>query len=411
MVSPHDKEVLQTLAHKMAEIAALPVHKKTIDLWKKHNSLQQSRPMIWMREIPWHELGPDLECVCEDELCRFQENRLRRVLYQWKHMRVDMVVEPVIACPIAIESSGFGVKTHSVYSESGGSADYESIIKEESDIDKISYAHISVDKEETERRMEQSLKIFDGIIQVKKRGYAGLWQAPWDILVTWWGIEELYIDMYTRPELVHKGMRRMMDVTLDRLDQIEKLNLLDLNNNHRGEIGSGGIGWTDELPGPDFDPEHIRAHNLWGTSAAQIFSEVSPEMHEEFATKYEAEWLKRFGLACYGCCEPLHLKVDRLRRHIPNLRRISMSPYVDIDKGAEAIGSDFIYSYKPNPNIFAFDKWDADLARSLIRDVFERTKGCNIELTAKDITTCKNEPHRLWEWAQIAIEEAEAWAQ
>ena len=58
---------------------------------------------------------------------------------------------------------------------------------------------------------------------------------------------------------------------------------------------------------------------------AQIFASVSPGMHWEFELEYAVEWYRRFGLNYYGCCEPLHDRLDYISR-IPNLRKISMSP-------------------------------------------------------------------------------------
>ena len=57
-------------------------------------------------------------------------------------------------------------------------------------------------------------------------------------------------------------------------------------------------------------------------------------MHEEFALHYEKKWLERFGLVTYGCCEQLHEKVDILSK-IPNLRKISMSCWIDVDRAVE----------------------------------------------------------------------------
>ncbi|MEM3841065.1 MAG: hypothetical protein QW090_08025 [Candidatus Bathyarchaeia archaeon] len=71
---------------------------------------------------------------------------------------------------------------------------------------------------------------------------------------------------------------------------------------------------------------------LWGVGATHVFSAVSPAMHEEFALKHEKRWYEKWGLNYYGCCEPLHHKVEVLRRNIPRLRRISMSPFIDFDK-------------------------------------------------------------------------------
>ena len=42
-----------------------------------------------------------------------------------------------------------------------------------------------------------------------------------------------------------------------------------------------------------------------------------------------------------------------------------------------------------------------------LRDVLEKTRGCNVEIILKDISTVRHEPKRLWEWSQIAAEEAQ----
>jgi len=111
------------------------------------------------------------------------------------------------------------------------------------------------------------------------------------------------MDLHDRPELVHKAIDKLVNAYLSVLDQFEEQNLLTLNNAfHR--VGSGGLGYTDELPQPDYDPAHVRAKDLWGSGAAQIFSDVSPRMHWEFSLQYELRWMSRFGLTYYGCCDP-----------------------------------------------------------------------------------------------------------
>ena len=132
-------------------------------------------------------------------------------------------------------------------------------------------------------------------------------------------------------------------------------------------------------------------------------------MHDEFCLQYELRWLERFGLNCYGCCEPLHNKIGILKK-IPRLRRISMSKWIDIDKAAELLGRDYIFSYKPNPAVFAWDTWDPELAREDLRNALERTKGCVVELIMKDISTSRHDPPRLWEWCELAVEMAEEYA-
>ena len=127
-------------------------------------------------------------------------------------------------------------------------------------------------------------------------------------------------------------------------------------------------------------------------------------MHQEFELDYAVKWYSRFGLAYYGCCDQLHHKIDLLRQ-IPNLRKISMSPLADVEKGAEQIGGDFVFSRKPNPAVFVTDSWEPDYIERDIRETVEQCDryGCPVEIIMKDISTVRYRPDRLWEWGDIAM--------
>ncbi len=283
--------------------------------------------------------------------------------------------------------------------------DFVPVIKSEADIEKMQMPVITADWKATERNYQMACELLDGVMSVQKRGVPHMWFAPWDDLIRWWGITELYTDMVDRPAFVHRGIACMVDAHLARLDQLQAQGLLSVSDgNHR--VGSGGLGITDLLPQPDYDGMHARPIDQWGTATGQIFSGASPAMHDEFCLQHEMRWLERFGLNCYGCCEPLHHKIGILKK-IPRLRRISMSTWVNVEKAVEAIGQDYIFSYKPNPSVVAWDTWDAEQARKDLRRVLEKTKGCVVELILKDITTCRHEPRRIWEWCELAIQEAE----
>ena len=172
-----------------------------------------------------------------------------------------------------------------------------------------------------------------------------------------------------------------------------------------------GLGYTDELPRPDFDPTHVRAKDLWGHGAAQIFSDVSPRMRWELALQYELRWMTRFGLTYYGCCDPLHRKMRMLER-IPNLRKVSMSPWINVDEAVAAVGNRYVFSYKPSPAVLAEDVWHVDKARHELETVLTKAKahGCVVEVILKDISTVRYQPQRVWEWARMAVEVAERYA-
>ncbi|MGQ9555807.1 MAG: hypothetical protein ACUVWR_17040 [Anaerolineae bacterium] len=402
-----DRDVLRRLGARIAEIADLPVQREKADLWRRLNRLERVKPPVWINEICWNEMGDELALECEDEFCRTYEMQLRQILYQWQHLPADMVVDGSVVCPLVIHDSGYGiVGQETVPDHEFGARDYIPIIKTEADIERIKTPEIWVDRQATQRNHERLRGIFAGILPVVEIGAQCTWFAPWDRLVCYWGTTELMVDMVDRPELVERGIERMVEAELGRLDQLVAQNALSLNNNNV-RVGSGGLGFSDELPQPDFDGVHARPIDMWSSATPQIFSEVSPAMHERFALRYERRWLERFGLNCYGCCEPLHKKIPMLAAQVPRLRRISISPRANVEEAAAAIEDKFIFSYKPNPSILAEEAWSPEGARQVLREALEKTRGCVVEVIMKDISTVRRQPQRLWEWAQIASEVTE----
>jgi hypothetical protein len=351
-------------------------------------------------------VNDELTCVCEDEYLRQVEGDLRRKLYQWRHMRGDMVLDrfygvPVCATPVGCYAD-YGIKSQEEHAECNS---FESILESEEDIQQITCPEVSVDWDETNRRLAKVNEIFGDLLPAEIHRIPHKWATPWDVMIRWYGIEKLYMDMFDRPEYIHKLLTRFMKIQHEILDKQEAQGVLDPGNgNYR--VGSGGLGITSDLP-PVPAGAHATAANMWGCGNAQIFSEVSPEMHWEFSLQYEKPYMERHGLTYYGCCEPLHKKMDILKR-INNLRKISMSPWIDIDEAVEGVQQEYVFSFKPNPAMLAGESWNPEVVRSYLQEVLKKTDGCHVELILKDIHTVKGEPHRLWEWESIAMDLLEA---
>ncbi len=409
-IPDEDIHILRDLAEKVAAVAALPEQQERKELWRKVNGLDKPRPAVLIRmdEVPWHEMDVDGEMKLRttNPFSQLHEKELRQILYHSEHMACDMVVEPILYSLIAVADTGCGIETEEdllPQSEEGAvfSHHYKPQIRDEKDLDKIQAPQVTHLEDITEGIYELRSEIFGGILEVKKRGVNQGFFFPWDELVTWWGPEQALMDLVEKPELVHEAMERLTRAYLSRVDQWEELNLLTLDEGHY-YTGSGGLPYTDELPGPNVDSsEHVKTDNLWGYSTAQIFTAVSPTMHEEFSLRYEKRLLERFGLNYYGCCEALHHKVHLLRS-IPNLRKVSMSPWADIEKGVEAIGEDYVLSIKPSPAVFA-RAWNPDRVRKELEQIVEKTRGCSVEIIMKDISTVSCKPERLREWANLAM--------
>jgi len=404
-----DRSILRRLADQQAAIASLPIHTEKILEWKRLNSNVLGRPLVWINEIPWHEMDVDgeLELQTTDPFCQQVEKTLRQTLYQWNHMPADMVVEAKFYAPLVIHDSGFGISEDSdmVITDQRSdivSRDFHSQISSEKDLEKINFPVVSHDEEASERNFQFLVEAFGDILTIEKVGIVHSWFASWDELIQWWGVEKAMMDLALRPNLVHQAMDRLVNGYLSRLQQWKKLNLLSVTDgNYR--VGSGGLGYTNELPQPEFNSRQVRTNDQWGSGVAQIFSGVSPKMHEEFALQYEKRWMEHFGLNYYGCCDALHNKIDILKT-IPNLRKVSMSPWANVEKMVENSNRKYVLSYKPNPAIFAVDHWDPNEPRKNLLETLEKAKGCVVEVIMKDISTVRYQPQRLWEWSRGTME-------
>ena len=406
IVGGKDRDILRDLSSKVAEIAALPVQRETIGLWKALNDLKPIRPMVMIDQVPWHEMDVDGELALqtEDDFCRGVETDLRRTLYSWRHMRADMVVEPVVDVPKVIRGADFGIEMIEKRATIDPKNDvvghyYIDQLKTEEDLAKIQMPQVILDEGATAQVEEKAHALFDGILAVRMQGRFPVF-AMWDDIVTWRGAENVLWDLADRPEFTHQIVSRFTEAQLSLLDQLEEQGLLGFGQRTIHCAGAH----TDELPAPGFDPRHPRAMDLWTYGMAQIFSAVSPAMHQEFELDYAVRWHARFGLVYYGCCEPLDDKMDIVSK-IPNVRKISMSPWVDVEKSAEQIGKNFVFSRKPSPALLATDPWGPDAVERDLRDTLQRCTrhGCPVEFILKDISTVRYEPHRLWEWADVAM--------
>jgi hypothetical protein len=304
----------------------------------------------------------------------------------------------------AIGNTGFGVTVKeeiAVTDPTSGVVGhkFENLFQTDADLEKIRMPEISHDSEETERRLAVAHELFDGLLEVRFLG-ADPYLSLWDPLATWMGVEGALYTVVDRPDFMHRLLARMTDGYMGMLDQLEEQGLLC---EPQALIHCTGA-WTDELPAPGYDPQKPRTKDLWMFGLAQMLSTVSPDMFKEFEVDYTARICERFGLVYYGCCDPLDGKMAEVRM-LPNVRKVSMSPWADAERGAAEIGGEFVYSCKPNPALLAMDRFHPDQVRAELTKTREACEkhGCPLEYILKDISTVGYEPERLFEWARIAM--------
>jgi hypothetical protein len=403
-VSRTEQDVLRRLAEKVRALSERPQEREKRDLWYKHNDLVPVRPLIFCDpEEGWCEIITEDQMHCHGDLARRWEMTLRKEIFWGESMGDDRVIEPTFDVAHVYTESDWGMHETKIQGENRGSYCWESPLKSYDQLHTLRFPVIVVDPDSSELLLQTARDTLGDILQVRQR-------TKW-----WWslgmterfvylrGLGQMMMDVYDHPDEVKRFMAFLRDGNLAKLDFLQQNGLLAPNHDNV-YVGSGGFGYTKQLPKPGYDGTHVGTSDMWGFSESQETTGISPAMFGEFVYAYQRPLLERFGLNCYGCCEPLHGRW-RYIKDTPNLRRVSVSAWADRERMAEYLQDQFIYSFKPNPAYLAVPELMADAARAELRQVIEAAKDCHLEIIMKDNHTLGGNPHNAVEWCRMAREE------
>lgn len=404
-INYEDKKILKELSHRVKYLSRRKIEEKRRKLWYDHNELNNTRPLIFCDpENGWNEIITDEDLECEGKLAKDWEMRLRKEIFWAEEMGDDRVTEPIFDLNYVHHETDWGMSEDKIGGEAGGSYTWDPPLKDYAeDFEKLQFPEIEIDEKATERLYNLAEDILGDYLQVRIKG--SFW---WTLGMTWTainlrGMEQFMLDIYENPDYLHRLMAFLRDGHLAKLDYLEKKGYLDLNNDGT-YVGSGGFGYTNELPKDDFDGK-VRTLDMWGFAESQETTCVSPEKFQEFVFEYQLSILERFGLNCYGCCEPLDQRWHIIKK-IPRLRRVSVSPWADKREMAENLEDNYIYSWKPMPTDLAVPEIDEGKIRSDMRNTLQKIKDCQVEIIMKDNHTIGNNPENVKRWCRIAQEEA-----
>ena len=331
---------------------------------------------------------------------------LRKEIFWGDEMGDDKPVEPAFVIPYTVSPDDWGMAPVYHRTDSQGSCVWDAPIRD--------YRHRSEEaaRAAVRHRLGNDQQFaragprrFGKILSVELRG---IWW--WSLGVTLpaaalRGLQNILCDFVDHPDELKELLAILSAGLMEKLDYLEANNLLTLNNDGT-YVGSGGFGFTDELPQRDF-AGRVRCADLWGFTESQETVGVSPAMYREFIFPCEKPLMDRFGLNCYGCCEPLHHRWPVVKQH-PRLRRVSCSPWADLAKMAENLDGKYVLSLKPNPAAIASPVIDEQAVRQSLRKAVQLTQGCNVEIIMKDNHTIGNRPENVVRWCRIAKEEINA---
>jgi hypothetical protein len=402
MITLHDRAILRDLARQVVDIADLPIQEERRGMWQRHHRLERVRPMILVfPEGSWRELLPEAAMTCEAEETRRIEWELRRRIYHHQHIHDDLPIEKRWWVRQRIQTTGWGLEAkHIASTQALGSWAFDPVIKALSDLAKLTYPQVQYDPKGSEQDLEAMQALFGDLLDVRSVGVSHISFHLMSLYTGLRGLEQVMWDMFDEPAMLHDAMSILEEGHHRLVQQYVDRNLLALNNNETYH-SSGGVGYTTELPQADFQGT-VRPGDMWSSAEAQEMAQVSPEMHAEFILPYEKRLLAPFGLNGYGCCEDLAAKLDDVLT-IPNLRRVSISPFADVDRCAAKLGKRAIFSWKPHP-AHLVGAFSPEQIRSYVQHTIDVTRDCVVEMILKDTHTCENHPERFTAWTDIAQE-------
>lgn len=406
MITAKEKELLRELARKYRTLADLPVNAERRERMRRINDLTTGlRPGVWIHEIPWHEMDIDgeLRLVCEDSFAKSMEWFFRTALYRIKYIEADTVLEPYYPINKSYNSTGNGIEVeeHIVKTDNNNgivSHSYHDKLETEEQLAQLKTPILTAYPDVDAKNVEMAQDILGDILPVKLKGHQ-IYYAPWDQIPRLRGVEPILIDMFDRPEFLHKIIGAYTEHQMSVMTQMEELGLLE---NELQELHCTPA-YTNDLP--KLEPDgRVRLKNVWFRSMAQMFNTISPAMHEEFDLQYMRPLAQRCGMVYYGCCEPLDNKIEILRS-VPNLRKLGVSPWSKLEVSADQMRSDYVFARKPNPAFVAGD-FDAATVRKEITETVEicLKYNCPYEFVLKDISTVSYKPQNLIEWNRTVNE-------
>ena len=409
-----ERDYLRGLAARQAEIAALPVMDERRQRWYDLNDGRSGvRPPVVIETWTFdRDFLPDRVLRCTSEAGRGIERQLLRHLRNYDLVDDDKVTPDTfdIGWSVAIDEFGVKIGRETVVDAEGVETGYRfhHPLKDLTrDLALLQPAVCHVDRERTFDWQGFLMELLGDWLPVRIRtgsfGPTMLTHRVVELL----GMEAYFTAMLDTPDAVHSLMRFLTDNALRVMRWAEAEGLLRVNNGNQDSFGSS-YNFTTRLPAPGYNGGPAKLRDMWGSANSQETVGISPRMFHEFCAPYYQEVCAPFGLVYYGCCEPVHPFWDDIRQ-IPNLKKVSISPWCDEGRMGEALqGTEIVYSRKPDPNFLSVDRQlDEEAWATHIQETLAATRGVFVEFIIRDVYTLHGDIGNARRAVEIARREIE----
>ncbi len=405
MISQKEKERLRELAKKQLDYANSERNQILRKEWYRHRRFEKGRPMVVLEIGGFRDEVYLPRMQCETLLARQIENRLLSLFLRQEIFRDDSVTPDYFPVYYNTWFHPFGHEVKKVNAKGSIGHRFEYIIHDlEEDYSLLGPSTYGVNWEESLLLKETAEDAFGDILPVKWK-MNGLQAVPTQDIIHLMGLENFIYAMYDYPELVKEMMMRLADdyIIFFNWLRTEKLLLPTASDEF---LNQGTYCFTQELPA---QPSQIALKDVWGYLDSQESSSISPDMYGEFIFPSYQKIAGVFGLLSYGCCEPVHSIWEQYLSKLENLRNVSISAWCDINyMGEQLRGKKIVFQRKPSANFLAVDvELQEENVREYMKETIRAARGCQLEITQRDILTIHHNEKKAARYVEIIREEIE----
>ncbi len=391
-----EKAYLRELGKRYQELANLPVMEERTNLWYRHNDGDKSaNPVIMEFNGFAREVLPTLKC--EDPFYRQMERLLLEEIIRAEKIGDDKVIPKELQIPMSITFRHLDYEPKMIQASEFGFHPEALIVDIDEDLNKLKpsyYAYTEKNKEENREHLERANEILPSVLENQYLRWLIVYTKH---VVDLMGMIPFFYAMLDSPDKVHELMAFLQKDTEKFLLWMEKEGLLTPNNG-ANYVGSGSFGFTKNLASEG------TLKQMWGNMNSQETVSVSPAMFGEFVYPYYVHTAKLFGKVYWGCCEPMERIWDDYISHLPNLAKVSISPWCDEQfMGERLADSNVIYCRKPSPNFLcAADVFDEEAYAAHLQKTAVCARDCNLEISMRDVLSLCGDPTRAKRAVDIA---------
>lgn len=380
----HEKKYLKELAKRQLELANTEKNLERKKRWYKHNRGEITIPPIVMEMSGFErEILPVSQC--ESIIGKKIEHELQSNIVNYEKIDDDKVVPDYFRYYFSPDICEFSMKIPTEQKKTGAMSWKHPIKDLEEDWYKIEKSSYSFNRKKYNHELEEVYEVIGDVMPICPENVGLYWRlAPSSKVFDLMGMENMMISFYDYPERMKELYQFIVDDMKEYIAWEEKEGLLTANNGNQ-IAGSGSYGFSDEL----HPEEKVLTKDMWGFISSQETVSISADMYHEFLFESYYQLAEIFGKVYYGCCEPAEPIWEKSISKLPNLKKVSISPFCNEDYMGEVLrGENIIYSRKPHPNFVGVGKeLDEESFARHIEKTLQAASGCAVEFIFRDIMT------------------------